>query len=194
MLSIQESWLVLVPMWPRVDGRSVTPGMSPALHYSAYSNWSLGTYPFFSPIQGTIHIDVFAACSVVCLFSAAELRVLTPVAVAVDGNVVLPVVTRWRQCFQTSGNRRQWKAAMKMPCPHTNRMNTIWKRANFQKNVSWYKFIISFISFAPGCTFQCAHKRFHMQINFFLSLIFTYTKLYESYQELMKLLPKEMSQ
>ena len=28
--------------------QSVTPGMSPAPHYSAYSNWSLATYPFFS--------------------------------------------------------------------------------------------------------------------------------------------------
>ena len=28
--------------------QSVTPGMSPAPYYSAYSNWSLATYPFFS--------------------------------------------------------------------------------------------------------------------------------------------------
>ena len=28
--------------------QSVTPGMSPRPHYSAYSNWSLATYPFFS--------------------------------------------------------------------------------------------------------------------------------------------------
>ena len=26
----------------------MTPGMSSFLHYSAYSNWSLATYPFFS--------------------------------------------------------------------------------------------------------------------------------------------------
>ena len=37
-----ESWLVLVPTWPRADGRSATPGMSPALHYRA----SLASYPF----------------------------------------------------------------------------------------------------------------------------------------------------
>ena len=28
--------------------QSATPDMSPASHYSAYSNWSLATYPFFS--------------------------------------------------------------------------------------------------------------------------------------------------
>ena len=40
--------MVLVSTWPHADARTVTPGMSPALHYSAYSNWSLATYPFFS--------------------------------------------------------------------------------------------------------------------------------------------------
>ena len=31
-----------------ISARSVTPCMSPALHYRAYSNWSLAAYPFFS--------------------------------------------------------------------------------------------------------------------------------------------------
>ena len=45
---MREHWLVLVPTWARTDGLSGTPGMSPALNYNAYSNWSLATYPFFS--------------------------------------------------------------------------------------------------------------------------------------------------
>ena len=39
--------------------QSATPGMSPASHYSAYSNWSLATYPFFSLSKpGHIHVIV----------------------------------------------------------------------------------------------------------------------------------------
>ena len=45
---MREPWLVLVFTWARADGLSGTPGMSPALNYKAYSNWSLATYPFFS--------------------------------------------------------------------------------------------------------------------------------------------------
>ena len=45
---MRESWLVLVPTWPRSDALSGTPGMSPALNYRTYSNCSLTTYPFFS--------------------------------------------------------------------------------------------------------------------------------------------------
>ena len=35
-------------LWLLARIRPVTPGTSPALHYRAYSNWSLATYPFFS--------------------------------------------------------------------------------------------------------------------------------------------------
>ena len=44
---MREPWLVLVPTWAGADGCSGTPGMSPALNYRAYSNWSLAPYSFF---------------------------------------------------------------------------------------------------------------------------------------------------
>ena len=36
--------------------QSVTPGMSPACNYRAYSNWSLATYPFFSSSKVKRHL------------------------------------------------------------------------------------------------------------------------------------------
>ena len=51
-IEVTKYEMTLVPTWGHADARSVTPGMSPALHYSAYSNLSLTIYPFFSSPKG----------------------------------------------------------------------------------------------------------------------------------------------
>ena len=38
LCNVNDTWLVFVPSWPYADARSVTSGMSPALHYSSYSS------------------------------------------------------------------------------------------------------------------------------------------------------------
>ena len=61
---MREPWLVLVPTWPRADGLSGAPGMSPACNYRAYSNWSLATYPFFS--SSKLELNITASPSNLC--------------------------------------------------------------------------------------------------------------------------------
>ena len=73
----------LISPCSHADARSVNHGVSPALHYSAYGNWSLATYPFFSssehirsskhrPVPELELLELARVCKFYCVSSCCK--------------------------------------------------------------------------------------------------------------------------